>query len=356
MSLINLALFNYFRNREIEVESEDIPDAVNSEGTLFWYRNGRDFINRSPRYPERKPKNTINITEHDDDEFDERRELNKVYIIHRENAPALIKINGTKKWYRNGLLHREDGPAIETSDGYKYYYSDGKRSRVDGPAIIRPDGSYEWWFEDMVHRDNDEPAVKTQEGSLYYYRNNKLHRENGPAQIIKNPEDINDIEYSWYYEGKLHRLDGPAYIDDLCVKWYINGTIQRVLWYEGSEENYNNGVLHSEDDKPALVIKSIQINSIRKSKQEIENMWYNTENHSPPLEKLLNLKRKFQAWYTNGFLDRKDKPAIIYSNGKEEFYEKGIKKEPHYPDSIQNTKITKKLPEEIHSEILSFVN
>lgn len=33
--------------------------------------------------------------------------------IHNNNGPAIVRANGNKIWYVNGLLHRLDGPAIE---------------------------------------------------------------------------------------------------------------------------------------------------------------------------------------------------------------------------------------------------
>ena len=46
---------------------------------------------------------------------------------HREDGPAVIFENGTKKWYRNGRLHREDGPAIEYAHGEVVYYLNGRQ-------------------------------------------------------------------------------------------------------------------------------------------------------------------------------------------------------------------------------------
>ena len=51
----------------------------------------------------------------------------KAYIIrHREDGPAVEYSNGTKYWYLNGKLHRVDGPAIEFFDGTKVWHLNGK--------------------------------------------------------------------------------------------------------------------------------------------------------------------------------------------------------------------------------------
>jgi hypothetical protein len=72
---------------------------------------------------------------------------------HREDGPAIERINGDKSWYLNDELHREDGPAIEDSDGSKYWYLNDKRHREDGPAIEWPNGDKSWYL-------NDEPLTE----------------------------------------------------------------------------------------------------------------------------------------------------------------------------------------------------
>ncbi len=46
--------------------------------------------------------------------------------LHREDGPAVEKLNGDKFWYLNGKLHRDDGPAVEKVSGYKFWYLNGK--------------------------------------------------------------------------------------------------------------------------------------------------------------------------------------------------------------------------------------
>ena len=45
---------------------------------------------------------------------------------HREDGPAVEYSNGTKFWYLNGKRHRENGPALEFADGDKVWYINGK--------------------------------------------------------------------------------------------------------------------------------------------------------------------------------------------------------------------------------------
>lgn len=75
-------------------------------------------------------------------------------LLHRENGPAVIDINGAKAWYKNGRLHREDGPAFEAYDGLKVWYFEGHKHREDGPAIVYPNGSaLYFWMDEPVSRE-----------------------------------------------------------------------------------------------------------------------------------------------------------------------------------------------------------
>ena len=67
-------------------------------------------------------------------------------ILHRENGPAVVFINGYKEWYQNGQLHRTDGPAIEWARGRKDWFINGLRHRTDGPAVEYPDGDKAWYI------------------------------------------------------------------------------------------------------------------------------------------------------------------------------------------------------------------
>ncbi len=56
-------------------------------------------------------------------------------------------LNGTKKWFKNGLLHRLDGPAVEYANGTKEWFKNGKRHREDGPALKFSDSIKYWYLE-----------------------------------------------------------------------------------------------------------------------------------------------------------------------------------------------------------------
>jgi hypothetical protein len=67
-------------------------------------------------------------------EEDGRIELrnNRGELHSFNDEPAVIESNGTKYWYKNGKLHREDLPAVICPNGIKFYYNNGKRISMLG--------------------------------------------------------------------------------------------------------------------------------------------------------------------------------------------------------------------------------
>jgi hypothetical protein len=81
-----------------------------------------------------------------------------------------IDANGTKRWYLGNKLHREDGPALERVDGEKCWFLNDKRHREDGPAIECPDGEKRWYLNDKLHRE-DGPAIEYSNGAKEWFLN-----------------------------------------------------------------------------------------------------------------------------------------------------------------------------------------
>ena len=63
-------------------------------------------------------------------------------ILHREDGPAVHKINGTKFWLFNGKYHRLGGPAIELASGHKQWWINGVRLSPEKEAIMNM-----WWYD-----------------------------------------------------------------------------------------------------------------------------------------------------------------------------------------------------------------
>lgn len=45
---------------------------------------------------------------------------------HRLDGPAVIRADGSKEWWVNGMLHRTDGPAVIWADGYEEWWVKGR--------------------------------------------------------------------------------------------------------------------------------------------------------------------------------------------------------------------------------------
>lgn len=58
---------------------------------------------------------------------EERRVWRSRGKIHRDGAPAIKWVDGSRMWFRDGLAHREDGPAYERADGLRCWYLLGER-------------------------------------------------------------------------------------------------------------------------------------------------------------------------------------------------------------------------------------
>lgn len=127
--------------------------------------------------------------------------------------------HGTQFWFADGnprVFHREDGPAVVRIDGSWEWYFKGKCHREDGPAVRWVDGTLLWFVSDRLHRE-DGPAIECPDGSQQWLISGKLHRTDGPAVI-------NDGAQMWFYRGHKHRIDGPAviYTHTLEQEWFVN--------------------------------------------------------------------------------------------------------------------------------------
>jgi hypothetical protein len=70
-------------------------------------------------------------------------------ILHRDDGPAVVYIDGDYSYYRYGKRHREDGPAA-FMNGITFYCKYGKFHRKDGPAVIRSNGSHHYYLNGVL--------------------------------------------------------------------------------------------------------------------------------------------------------------------------------------------------------------
>ncbi len=129
-----------------------------------------------------------------------------------------VNINGTF-WYNDAemkIWHRDDGPAVERVNGDKFWYIDGKLHREHGPAVEWADGDIEWYNNNQLHRE-DGPAIERGSGCKLWYKNGQRHRLDGPA--VEYP----DGRKFWLIDGKRHREDGPAFEwHNVDVQYWLN--------------------------------------------------------------------------------------------------------------------------------------
>lgn len=212
--------------------------------------------------------------------------FNQYEQIHRDDGPAIIQKDGSRKWYKDNELHRDDGPAIELSSGTKAWYKDGERHRDDGPAVIHSSGVKKWYKNGWLHRD-DGPAYENGKGykEWWWYGKPISQEEHENLQRIHKidkelpRQDVLNLESQWFlrgptmfvdpatkiktwrYEGTLHRVSGPAVVyPDGREGWWWYGQRHRdggpaMIWPDGTEEWYQNGKLHR-DGGPAITHQS----------------------------------------------------------------------------------------------------
>jgi len=202
---------------------------------------------------------------------------------HREDGPALEKINGDKIWYSRGMIYRDDGPAMELANGNRYWYNEGKlwfsetgngdkewytevqcRDRVDPFRI---------YYEPRLHRLNG-PAIERANGDKEWYLYGKLHRADGPA-VIKA-----DGEMKWYQHGKHHRVDGPAIIKaDGEMKWYQYGQLIGTVEANKDQLGYMNDQVHRDEDEP--MIEQVNKDRLAVEKANRDKLRYQPEPEAP---------------------------------------------------------------------------
>jgi hypothetical protein len=73
-------------------------------------------------------------------------------VLHRDDGPAIIYINGHKEWWQHGKRHRDDGPAVVYASGHQRWYLYDQRLSFDG------------WLNKVDMSDEDKVMMKLQYG------------------------------------------------------------------------------------------------------------------------------------------------------------------------------------------------
>lgn len=166
----------------------------------------------------------------------------------------------------------------------------------DKPAWLLSDGTQAWAKYGLTHRDGDKPAVIKGDGTQKWYQHGDLHRGDDKPAVIKA-----DGTRKWVLNNQYCRRDDkPAIIDaDGTQIWYQHDDGFCPWCYPVEDSRTRDGLwdylskghgrIHRADDKPAVIYAN-----------------------------------GGQEWYQHGKLHRDDdKPAIIYSNGSQEWYQHG---------------------------------
>jgi hypothetical protein len=267
--------------------------------------------------------------------------------LHRLDGPAKIDKNGDQYWYKNGKLNRDDGPAIEKTNGEKHWYQMGLRHRVGGPAAMLSNGDNGWWLNGKFHREDGPAIERKSDGVKEWYLNGTKFTEAtfNEAMKLKPVHSISGTTEAWSVDGKYHRVDGPAYIENGNKHWYINGLHHRDDGpaYEGSNGDKSwwvNGKRHRTDGPArdlasgtkewfidgvqfteALFKEKMKTTPIRSVSNGVIKYTLDGKYHrdnGPAVE-----DKDCKLWYKNGVLHRDGGPAIQYTNGEIQWVKNG---------------------------------
>lgn len=126
------------------------------------------------------------------------------FKYHSNFTGSLIAVDGTRRWFINGLYGRhENAPSIEYADGGCCYYlhptfgrvgqQESLLHRLDGPAVTYADGTNYYYRYGLLHRDPAEgPAVIHASGKLEYWVDGMLLSSGGRAPKAKTPSFVHD--------------------------------------------------------------------------------------------------------------------------------------------------------------------
>ena len=86
---------------------------------------------------------------------------NKYFIPYNFSGACKVLVDGSIRYYQNGLFHREDGPAIISENGDKSFFIKGLRHREDGPAFEGVKGAKMWCYRGELYGKSTDFNCKT---------------------------------------------------------------------------------------------------------------------------------------------------------------------------------------------------
>lgn len=211
---------------------------------------------------------------------------------YQENEPLFNVVKRFSKT-NNGLLLDSDNNNP----------SESKQMMIENFSHLN---YYKWHRLGRLHRENDEAAfvINSINPTYYWFKNGLLNRDNNKPAIremygLEKPNEAwNPKEQVWFKNGFIYREGNlPA-----KCGYYPIGTEKYKITYE-------NGLLHSFNDKPAYIELDEYIIDKLSREEWYENGLLHRDNNEPAL---ICYKERRKEWYTRGVLNRDgDEPAII---------------------------------------------
>ena len=187
--------------------------------------------------------------------------ISNITLQYKNDLPLIICNVEEQLWYQNGLKHRDNNPAVIRVNGIQVWYQYGKTHRTDGPALIYADGSTEWWIEGMRHRIDGPAVTHVSKNYEWMQANNNVdlitkHPTGNPSgKLTGHPSGKPTGKPTGYSTGKLlDQSSGkpPDQLQNINCEWWINNVKHRigfpaVIYADGGNEWWQNGKLHRED-------------------------------------------------------------------------------------------------------------
>jgi hypothetical protein len=322
------------------------PAIIKANGDKLWFDCGK-FISRTPKFGYKKIKNGSFID--NGWVWDEKKKFEIDVVYEYYNKEQIMGIYGyqiSETPFDLFMLDSYDKDIIG-SDGYRIIQTGSDDSEIDyvkieilGVIEYHNGNAYTNKFKVIQTTTKQEildslvdGMYTIDNGDIFYIKDKNFHRTDGPA-IIKNKSESIGTQM-WFVNGLLHRDDDlPAiqYTSDSYVwknnkennisgQWWTNGKRHRlndlpaIVFGDEHQEWWIDGQRHRADNKPAIIKNRTNSSVLHPTQQE---WWYEGKQHrdfdEPAIIKYCNEFISFRSWIVNGMIHRTDdNPAVIYT-------------------------------------------
>jgi len=167
--------------------------------------------------------------------------------------------------------------------------------------LLKPNGKLYWYYNNINNFKNGNTALLYSDGDELYIKKN-INNDEKKLELVKNYKKL--YKRSYLKNKKCLPSEIKLYKHKYLYKNIDGG---KSVWYK-------NGVLHRDNDLPALI------------KLDNEIIWYKNghihrDNDLPAIINRLNDK----SWYKNGLLHRdNDYPAVMTCSSSLMWYKNGL--------------------------------